>query len=71
MIENAVKQIEQDREKEESESELSEDEYADLFNDENEILSTADFEEFNEFQENNVNEDLEVDNNGTERPLES
>ena len=71
MIENAVKQIEQDREKEESESELSEDEYADLFNDENEILSTADFEEFNEFQENNTNEDLEVDNNGTERPLES
>ena len=42
-----------------------------LFNDENEILSTADFEEFNEFQENNTNEDLEVDNNGTERPLES
>jgi len=71
MIENAVKQIEQDREKEESESELSEDEYVDLFNDENEILSTADFEEFNEFQENDVNEDLEVDDNGTERPLES
>ena len=71
MIENAVKQIEQDREKENSESELSEDEYVDLFNDENEILSTADFEEFNEFQENNVNEDLEVDTDGTTGPSES
>lgn len=71
MIENAVKQIEQDREKEESEGELSEDEYADLFNDDNEILSTADFEEFNEFQENDVNEDLEVDDNGIAGPTES
>ena len=71
MIENAVKQIEQDREKEESEGELSEDEYDNLFNDENELLSTADFEEFNEFQENDVNEDLEVDDNGTEGPLRS
>lgn len=71
MIENAVKQIEQDREKENSEGELSEDEYADLFNDENEVLSTADFEEFNEFQANDVNEDLEVDDNGITGSAES
>lgn len=71
MIENAVKQIEQDREKENSEGELSEDEYADLFNDENEVLSTADFEEFNEFQANDVNEDLEVDDNGITGSTES
>lgn len=71
MIENAVKQIEQDREKENAEGELSEDEYADLFNDENEVLSTADFEEFNEFQANDVNEDLEVDDNGITGSTES
>ena len=71
MIENAVKQIEQDREKENFEGELSEDEYADLFNDENEVLSTADFEEFNEFQANDVNEDLEVDDNGITGSTES
>lgn len=61
MIENALKQIQQDKEKENSEAELSEDEYADLFNDENEVLSAVDFAEFNEFQENDVNEDVEAE----------
>jgi hypothetical protein len=71
MIENAVKQIEQDKEKENSDGELGEDEYADLFSDENEILTTADYEEFNEFQENDTNEDLEVSDDGTTGPTKS
>lgn len=70
MIENAVKQIEQDREKEESDGELAEDEYADLFKDEEGVLTTEDYEEFNNFQENDVNEDLEVDDDGTTGPTE-
>ena len=71
MIENAVKQIERDKEKEATEGDLSEDEYADLFNDDNEVLTTEDFEEFNEFQENDANGDLEVSDDGVTGPAKS
>lgn len=67
MIENAVRQIEQDKEKEEAEDKLSDDEYADLFNDEdNDIVTVEDFEEFNEFQDNEAEKDIikEVPENG-------
>lgn len=68
MIENAVKQIELDKEKEGAEADIPDNEYESLFNNDNEVLSVADFEEFNEFQENDINEDLEVDDDGTTRP---
>ncbi len=59
MIENAVRQIEQDKEKEEAEDKLSDDEYADLFNSEDDDIITAeDFEEFNEFQEEEAEKDV-------------
>ena len=59
MIENAVRQIEQDKEKEEAEDKLSDDEYADLFNDEdNDIVTAEDFEEFNEFQDAEAEKDI-------------
>ena len=59
MIENAVRQIEQDKEKEEAEDKLSDDEYADLFNDEDDDIVTAeDFEEFNEFQDAEAEKDI-------------
>lgn len=61
MIENALKQIEQDKEKEESGDNLGDDEYSSLFEDTSDLLTTEDFEEFNEFQDSNVNEDLEVE----------
>ncbi len=59
MIENAVRQIEQDKEKEEAEDKLSDDEYADLFNNEdNDIVTAEDFEEFNEFQDAEAEKDI-------------
>jgi len=63
MIENAVRQIEQDKEREEKEENLSDDEYADLFNDENEdILTAEDYEEFTDFQEKEAAADEVVEN---------
>lgn len=68
MIENALRQIEQDKEKEASEDKLTDDEYADLFTDEeDDILTAEDFEEFNEFQQNEAEADQENED-GTERP---
>ena len=59
MIENAVRQIEQDKEKEEAEDKLSDDEYADLFtNEDDDIITAEDFEEFNEFQNTEAEKDI-------------
>ncbi len=68
MIENALRQIEQDKEKEESEDKLSDDEYADLFtNEEDEILTADDYTEFNEFKDNEAaNDIIEETSDGTE-----
>lgn len=68
MIENALRQIEQDKEKEESEDKLSDDEYADLFTDEeDEILTADDYTEFNEFKDNEAaNDIIEETGDGTE-----
>ncbi len=61
MIENALKQIEQDKEKEETSDELSADEYDDLFNENAEMLNAEDFVEYNDFIDSDVNEDVEVE----------
>ena len=63
MIENALRQIEEDKEKENSDDKLTDDEYADLFADEDEnILTTEDYAEFNEFKETEAAADEELDN---------
>ena len=61
MIENAIKQIEQDKEKEEESDTLTDAEYANLFNEDDNILSTDDFVEYNDFLESDANEDVEVE----------
>lgn len=61
MIENALKQIEQDKEKEEESDSLSDDEYADLFNDQTDTLTTEDYIEYNDFLDSDTNEDVEVE----------